>query len=89
MYTLRFPFELPPGQAISDPNFSWSLNALDVSLQKEGRYYVLNITGFNSEREAQDFLPNLLTGLRWVLLNRNLSFKAEIDLQRVSYSDAQ
>jgi hypothetical protein len=87
MYTLRFPFTLPPGQEISVSNKADSeLGDLKFSLERDAQLYILTVEGFPSEDEARHYFNNVWAGLMWVLLQLKLSPSAELDLQKVIYA---
>jgi hypothetical protein len=87
MYTLRFPFELPPGQEIALNNKAVrELGDLKFSLERDGQLYILTIRGFPSEDEARRYFNNVWAGLMWMLLQLKLSPSAELELRRVVYA---
>lgn len=86
MYTLRFPFRLPPGQEIAVNGEVIELGDLKFSLERDNRLYILKIEGFTSENEAKHYINNVWAGLMWVLLQRKLSPDAELEAQKVTYS---
>jgi len=86
MYTLRFPFRLPPGQEIAVNGEVIELGDLKFSLERDNRLYVLKIEGFPSENEAKHYINNVWAGLMWVLLQRKLSPDAELEAQKVTYA---
>jgi hypothetical protein len=87
MYTLRFPFTLPPGQAIHVTEKSAAIGDLNLTLTKEDRLYILRIVGFSSEEEAKNFTRNIWGGLMWLLLHRGLSPGAELKPQNITYAE--
>lgn len=87
MYTLRFPFRLPPGREINIIDDSTSINDLNVSLTKEGKYYVIYVSGFQTEDDAKKYEDNILAGLKWLLLeNEFYSIIENLDFDKVTYS---
>lgn len=86
MYTLRFPFRLPPGQEIAVDGEVIELGDLKFSLERDNRLYILTIDGFPSEHEAKHYINNVWAGLMWVLLQRKLSPDAELAAQKVTYA---
>jgi hypothetical protein len=48
MYTLRFPFTLPPGREIAVAETPGELDGLEYRLSKQDRLYVLSLSGFSS-----------------------------------------
>ena len=86
MYTLRFPFQLPPGRAISHPESEFELGGLTVALYQDDFFYVLKVSGFESEQLAKAYIAHVSAGLMWLLLNRSLAAKAEWTLQKVAFA---
>lgn len=86
MYTLKFPFRLPPGQEIAVNGESIELGDLKFLLERKNRLYILTIDGFPSEHEAKHYINNVWAGLMWVLLQRKLSPDAELAAQKVTYA---
>jgi hypothetical protein len=82
LYTLRIPFQLPPGQEI-DGSFSTQLGNLVIEVCQEGSRYVLTVEGLESQQAAEDYLQAIWAGLMWVLLQRNLAFQVHMTLQGV------
>lgn len=87
MYTLRFPFRLPEGQAIATEESIFEIGRRQFRLSKNGNWYIFNIEGFESESEAQNAVPNLWSGLLWVLLNANLAPSTVIEVSTVTYAE--
>jgi hypothetical protein len=85
MYTLRFPFRLPPGQEIAVNEEVIELGDLKFSLERNNRLYILTVDGFPSENEANHYINNVWAGLMWVLLQYGLSPDAELKTQKVKY----
>lgn len=88
-YTLRFPFQLAPGQEISnlDQPIERELGDLTISFKRQDSYYVFGVTGFESEESAKEYLRLLWTGLMWVLLDRGLAFNADLEFDKVTLVD--
>jgi hypothetical protein len=82
LYTLRIPFQLPPGQEI-DGSFSTQLGNLVIEVCQEGSRYVLTVEGLESQQAAEDYLQAIWARLMWVLLQRNLAFQVHMTLQGV------
>ena len=88
MYMLRFPFELPPGREIAaDDSPTFSIGDLAISLTRDDRFYVLEIRGFKSATDAEDFIASVQSGLMWLLLNRGLASVADYVSQPVTIAD--
>ena len=87
MYTLRFPFRLPPDQEIEVTETTNDLDGLTISLEKKDIFYVFTIKGFPTEETAKNYINNVWAGLMWVLLNLGLSPAAVIELRDVVYTD--
>ncbi len=68
MYTLRYPFGLPPGQEIAVTEESTSVGDLSFALKRQDRFYVLTISGLPSEEEGKRYINNVWAGLMWLLL---------------------
>jgi hypothetical protein len=86
MYTLRFPFKLPPSQKISSTEHCEQRADLTYSLKKNDEQYVLTVTGFSSQESAEKYISVIRSGLAWVLLNKGLSFQADTELQNIAYT---
>jgi hypothetical protein len=84
MYTLRFPFRLPPGQEITPTDKSIITGNLEFSLKREDRFYILTIGGFPSEDDAKKYIDSIWAGL---LLHLGLSPHAEFQTQKVAYTE--
>lgn len=87
MYSLRFPFRLPEGQALGDGKDFTEITQGRYRLSKSGNLYALSVDGFASEEDANGALITLWSGLRWALLNANLAPSATLELSDVSYCD--
>jgi len=87
MFTLRYPFSLPPGQEIAVTEESTNVGDLNFSLKRQDRLYILTISGFNSEEEAKQYINNVWAGLMWLLLHHGLSPNAELEAQKVTYTE--
>lgn len=87
MYTLRFPFSLPPGREIHVTQESGELDGLTFLLKKQDRFYVFTIAGFPTEDAAKRYINNVWAGLMWVLLHRGLPPDAVFKPGKVVYQD--
>lgn len=87
MYTLRFPFSLPPGREIRVTQASGVLDGLTFSLKKQDRFYVFTINGFPTEDTDKRYINNVWSGLMWVLLRRGLPPDAVFEPAKVVYTD--
>jgi hypothetical protein len=87
MYTLRFPFSLPPGREIGVTEKSGELDGLTFSLKKQDRFYVFTIDGFPTEEAAKRYINKVWAGLMWVLLHRGLAPDAVFEPGKVVYSE--
>jgi hypothetical protein len=83
MYSLRFPFELPPGRFLTEPHLRTVVGDLDFGLDQTDGFYVITVKGFASEDTAAGFMPRIWAGLAWALINRHLPAKANMELQKV------
>jgi len=72
MYTLRFPFTLPPGREIAVTPVSDDLDGLTLLLNKRDSFYVFTISGFPTEEAAKRFINDVWAGLMWLLVHREL-----------------
>jgi hypothetical protein len=63
MYTLRFPFALPPGREIAVAETPGDLDGLEYRLSMQDRLYVLSLSGFPSEESAQAYLKDIRAAL--------------------------
>src|SRR5262249_20272277 len=73
MYTLRVPFELVPGQAISNPDCEFRVGGRAATLSTAGYLYVLSISGFDTEYSAADYVVNVQAGLARLALDCGLA----------------
>lgn len=87
MYTLRFPFSLPPGREIHVTEESGEIGDLIFSLTKQDGFYVFTISGFPTEDTAKHYINNVWAGLMWVLLHRGLPPDAVFELGKVVYTE--
>jgi hypothetical protein len=87
MYTLRFPFRLPPDRKIEITETNSDLDSLTLSLEKQDTFYVLTIKGFPTEDRAKHYINNVWAGLMWVLLHQELSPEAIIEPREVIYTE--
>jgi hypothetical protein len=87
MYTLRYPFSLPPGREIAVTDESANVGGISFALKKQDSFYVLTITGLKSEEEGERYIRNIWAGLMWLLLHRGISFNAQPESQKVAYAD--
>jgi hypothetical protein len=87
MYTLRFPFTLPPGREIAVAETPGELDGLEYRLSKQDRFYVLTLSGFASEESAQAYLKDIRAALIWLLLHTGIAANGEFEPQPVAYSD--
>lgn len=83
MYTLRYPFSLPIGKEIKVTEESANYDHLNFTLNKQGRFYVFTITGFQSVAVGNEFIKNIWAGLMWLLLHKEISINAELKLQKM------
>lgn len=87
MYTLRYPFQLPPGREIAVTEESRNIGDLNITLKKQNPFYVLTISGLSSEEEGKRYINNVWAGLMWLLLHRGIAFDAELESQRIVYAE--
>lgn len=88
MYTLRFPFELPPGREIGlEEPVNFQCDGYEISLKRNDRFFVLVVSGFEDEVKANEYIANVRSGLMWLLLNRGLAITATYEVQPVSISE--
>lgn len=88
-YVLRFPFELVGSHEISgvEESVSRPFKSLAMRLEGNGQFCVLTVTGFESSAAARDFITPIWAGLTWVLLNRGIVFRAELEPRSVVFFD--
>lgn len=87
MYTLRFPFRLPPGQEIEASQVIGEIDSLTFSLEKHEPFYVFTIRGFPTEDTADRYINNVWAGLMWVVLHLGLWPEAIYEPQKVVYTE--
>jgi hypothetical protein len=87
-FTLRFPFELSPAREITgiDQPFEQKIGNLTFSWERQDRWYILKVTGFDSELNAKEYANQIWAGLMWVMLNRNVAFSINTDFDKVIYA---
>ncbi len=87
-FTLRFPFQVAPGQEISglDQPIERRLDGLTVRLERRAQYYLLKVEGFKTEDSAKAYLNRVWAGLMWALLSYGVAFTAELALGSVTYA---
>jgi hypothetical protein len=71
-YTLRVPFRLAPGYGISGigEGLGFVVDKHSWSFECKSGFYVLFITGFDSEASGRDYFSRLCSGFYWVLLKK-------------------
>lgn len=87
MYTLRFPFRLPPGREVEISQAVGEFNSLTFSLEKHEPFYVLTIQGFPTKDTAERYINNVWAGLMWVVLHLGLWPEAIYEPQKVIYTE--
>jgi len=87
MYTLRFPFSLPPGQEIALTERSGELGSLGFSFKRQDRFYVFTFNGFPTEESAKGFIRKAWAGLMWLLLHRGLAPDVIFEPSGIVYSE--
>lgn len=87
-YTLRFPFRLAPGYEISGLGEPCEFMVDDLSwvFECKSGYYVLKVTGFDSEAACRDYLQRLCSGFNWLLLKRGVAVKVTLTFDKVTYA---
>jgi hypothetical protein len=88
-FTLRFPFQLSSNQRISglDSPFEFTFGSLIALLEQKDTFYILKVSGFSTEAEAQDFAQRIWAGLMWTALHLGIAFKADFEFDSVVYAD--
>lgn len=86
MYTLRFPFRLPPNSRIGPDEVSKFAGPFELSLKEVDNLYVLNVSGLPSEEEAKAFITNIRTGLAWLLLKYGITADTVFEPQTTHYA---
>ena len=87
MYTLRFPFKTPAEHVISEDVSTITIDHFAATLSRDGDFCVLEIVGFASEEEAENFLPRIRCGLTSLLLNQKLPVSGDLVSQKVYKAD--
>jgi hypothetical protein len=87
MYTLRFPFTLPPGREIAVTDSCGQIDGLSYRFAKQDRFYVLTLSGFPTAETTEAYLKAIRAGLMWVLLQTGIAADAVFEPQRVTYLD--
>jgi hypothetical protein len=87
-YTLRFPFQVGPGQSISGfPDATEHIiDGLTWRFELKHPYYLLKVIGFPTEAAAQTYAKQIWAGLMWTLLNKGIAFNATLIFDRVVYA---
>lgn len=86
-YTLRFPFSMAPGYEISglEKPCEFTVDNLSWVFEYTSGYYVLKVTGLDSESACRDYLHRLWSGFNWLLLKRGVAVKAILAFDKVAY----
>jgi len=87
MYTLRFPFSVPPDHEIGVTEMSGELDDLRFSLIKQEPFYILTITGFATDQAATSFVSNVWAGLMWVMLQLGLPSDLLLEPATLAYTE--
>ena len=87
-YTLRFPFQLDPRRDIANLHAPCEreIDGLLFRFERQGKFYVLTVSGLPSEEAAKAYVTRIYAGLMWVLLHHGTSFNAELDFAKVVYT---
>lgn len=87
-FTLRFPFEIPPGFELSELNQEARLNwgSYTLELSQDRGYYVITISGLDSADAGATLAQSLWAALSWVMLKRALPFQAAFELGTIMYA---
>lgn len=87
-FTLRFPFELSPGREILaiDQTFEQKIGNLTFGWERQDSLYILKVSGFVSELNAQEYFRKICAGLMWAMLNQNIAFSFNKDFGKVTYA---
>jgi O-acetylhomoserine/O-acetylserine sulfhydrylase-like pyridoxal-dependent enzyme len=86
MYTLRFPFTLPPGREIAVTDCFREVDGLSYRFAKQDRVYVLTLSGFPTAGAAEAHLRDIRAGFIWMLLQTGIAANAVFDPQKVTYA---
>ena len=88
-FTLRFPFQLSSVQRISglDSPVEFTFGSLVAFLEQKEPFYVLKVSGFSTEAEAQEFAQRIWAGLMWAALHLRIAFKTNFEFDSIVYSD--
>lgn len=87
MYTLRFPFRLPVGQAIGVVDQVFDVAGRSLRFSVNGNSYVATVEGFESENEATAYIHQLWGALMWVQMNAKLAPQADLEIGHISYTE--
>jgi len=88
MYTLRFPFEIVSGHHLNlEEELSRQLGNLAIRLSQNDYHSVLEISGFESNDDAEKFVERLYAGLMWVMVDQKTPLQASSELNSVRYAD--
>lgn len=79
MYTLRFPFTLPPGREIAVTDCFREVDGLSYRFAKQDRVYVLTLSGFPTAGAAEAHLRDIRAGFIWMLLQTGIAANAVFD----------
>lgn len=87
-YTLRFPFQIGPGQSITGfpDTTEHVIEGLIWRFEVKHPYYVLKVIGFPVEAAAQIYAKRIWAGLMWTLLNKGIAFDATLSFDKVVYA---
>jgi hypothetical protein len=56
-------------------------------LEHKDPFYILKVSGFSTEAEAQDFAQRIWAGLMWTALHLGIAFKTNFEFDSIVYFD--
>jgi hypothetical protein len=83
-YTVRFPFQLARSITLTglEAPIIQTGGALSFTLTRQGEWFILKVTDFELETEAEEFVRRAWAGLARVLLQRGIAFSASIAIDK-------
>ena len=79
---------MAPGYEISglEEPCEFTVDDLSWVFEYKSGYYVLKVTGLDSEAACRDYLHHLWPGFNWLLLKRGVAIKATLTFDKVTYA---
>lgn len=88
-FTLRFPFRVSPGRKLTglENVLVQAVGPCTWTLEAKEPFYILTISGFQSDDACRHFKDELWAAFMWVQLRKGIAFKAEHAFDTIVYRD--